>query len=110
MRGHTAPRVRNFFTVGAALSIGPVKFRLRTANKDGRKPASVRRWINLDAHGDIVGGAPGPPFTPWTTRFLNLSPFGCQTLLGLVNPQCAPQLVFPERESHCQSRYFCAFD
>lgn len=92
--GQTAPRVRNFFTVGAALSIGPVKFRLRAANKDGRKPASVRRWINLDAHGDIVGGAlQGRPYAV-DNEFLNLTPFGCQTLLGLVTPQCAHSSYF----------------
>ena len=53
--GLTSPLVRNFFTVGAALSIFPVKLRLRPANRDGRKPAMVRRWINLDAKGDPVG-------------------------------------------------------
>ena len=54
--GLTTPLVRNFFTVGSALSIIPVVLRLRPANKDGRKPAMARRWININAHGDPVGG------------------------------------------------------
>ena len=50
--GLNLPLVRNLFTVGSALSIGPVKLHLREANRDGKKPASLRRWVNLDAHGE----------------------------------------------------------
>jgi metacaspase-1 len=86
--------VRNFFTVGAALSIGPVKMRLRPANRDGKKPASVRRWINLDAHGDLVGGPlKGRPYAV-DTDFLNLDAVGCSGFLGVVNPQCAHSSYF----------------
>jgi hypothetical protein len=74
--GSVQPRVRNFFTVGAALSIAPVKQRLRPTNQDGRRPAMVRRWVNLNAQGDVVGG---PLLTPFT----------CGTFLGIVNPTCA---------------------
>jgi hypothetical protein len=92
--GLTAPLVRNFFTVGAALSIGPVKRRLRAANRDGRKPASVRRWINLDAHGDIVGGPlKGRPYEV-DFDFVSLEPVGCNGFLGLVNPSCAHSSYF----------------
>jgi metacaspase-1 len=87
--GATEPRVRNFFTVGAALSIGPVKMRLRPANRDGARPAMVRRWLNLNAHGDVVGGPlQGRPYEV-DSDFPNLDPFGCRSFLGLVNPQCA---------------------
>jgi hypothetical protein len=55
--GQTTQLVRNFFTVGAALSIFLVKTRLRPTNKDGRKPAIVKRWVNLNAHRDPVGGS-----------------------------------------------------
>jgi hypothetical protein len=92
--GLTASVVCDFFTVGAALSIGPVKSRLRDANKDGRKPASVRRWLNLDAHGDLVGGPlKGRPFAV-DQDFVNLQPVGCSSFLGLVNPTCAHSSYF----------------
>jgi hypothetical protein len=87
--GLQSPLVRNFFTVGAALSIGPVKRQLRGANKNGKKPASVRRWVNLNAHGDIIGGAlKGRPYDD-DVDILKLEPFGCNSVLGLVNPTCA---------------------
>jgi pimeloyl-ACP methyl ester carboxylesterase len=83
------PQVRNLFTVGAALSIGPVKMRLREANQDGKKPKTVRRWVNLDAQGDIVGGPlKGRPYAV-NFDFLNLEPVGCNSLFGLVSPVCA---------------------
>ena len=86
--------VRNFFTVGSALSIGAVKLGLRSANKDGRKPASVRRWINLDAAGDLVGGPlQGRPYAV-DQDFVNLAPFGCGSFLTLVNPVCAHSSYF----------------
>ncbi len=92
--GSSAPLVRNFFTVGAALSIGPVKMRLRPANRNGRKPANVRRWINLDARGDVVGGPlKGRPYAV-DLDFVNLSPVGCSSFFGLVNPQCAHSSYF----------------
>jgi hypothetical protein len=87
--GATQPLVRNFFTVGAALSIGPVKMRLRQANQDGRRPANVRRWVNLNARGDVVGGPlKGRPFEV-DDDFPNLDPYGCSSFLGIVNPACA---------------------
>ena len=92
--GLQAPLVRNFFTVGAALSIGPVKMQLRGANKNGKKPASVRRWVNLNAHGDLIGGAlKGRPYDD-DIDVIKLQPFGCNSLLGLVNPVCAHSSYF----------------
>jgi len=92
--GLQAPLVRNFFTVGAALSIGPVKMQLRGANKNGKKPASVRRWVNLNAHGDLIGGAlKGRPYDD-DIDIIKLPPFGCNSLLGLVNPGCAHSSCF----------------
>ena len=87
-------QIRNFFTVGAALSIAPVKLRLRSANRDGKKPKAVRRWVNLDAHGDIIGGPlKGRPYAV-DFDFLNLSPVGCNSLFGLVETRVRPQLLF----------------
>ncbi len=87
--GFTRPLVRNLFTVGAALSLPPVKLGLRPANQDGHRPAMVRRWVNLNAHGDIVGGPlQNRPFQV-DADFPNLDPFGCGNFLGLINPVCA---------------------
>ncbi len=90
--GLTDPRVHTFFTVGAALSIPPVKTRLREANRNGQRPALVARWINLDAQGDIVGGPlQGRPFEV-DDDFPELEPVGCESILPLVtvyNPSCA---------------------
>jgi hypothetical protein len=92
--GLTQPRVRNLFTVGAALSIAPVKSRLRPANRDGRRPAMVRRWVNLDAQGDVVGGPlQGRPYAV-DDDFPSLDPFRCPAFLGLVNPVCAHTSYF----------------
>lgn len=86
--------VRNFFTVGSALSIGAVKLGLRSANKNGTKPTSVRRWINLDAAGDLVGGPlKGRPFAV-DEDFVNLNPFGCGSFLTLRNPACSHSSYF----------------
>lgn len=88
-QGLKTPLVQNFFTVGAALSIPPVKMRLRSMNKDGKKPANTRRWFNLDVRGDIVGGPlKGRPYAV-DADFVNLEPVGCNSVLGIVNPQCA---------------------
>jgi hypothetical protein len=92
--GLTQPRVRNLFTVGAALSIGAVKSGLRPANQDGRRPAMVRRWVNLDANGDVVGGPlQGRPYAV-DNDFPNIDPFGCPAFLGIVNPVCAHSSYF----------------
>lgn len=88
-QGITTPLVHNWFTVGAALSIGPVKARLRPANQDGRKPDSVQRWVNLDARGDLVGGPLKDRPYQVDLDFVNLDPVGCGSFLGLVNPACA---------------------
>jgi hypothetical protein len=83
--GMTQANVRNFFTVGAALSIFLVKQRLRPANRDGRRPAMVRRWVNLNAVGDPVGGRlQGRPYQV-DVEFLNLANLGC----GLLDASCA---------------------
>jgi metacaspase-1 len=83
-------RINNFFTVGAALSIFLVKSRLREENRDGRKPANVRKWINLDAHGDPVGGQlRNNPFEV-DHEYLDLDNLGC----GWLSPSCAHSSYF----------------
>jgi hypothetical protein len=92
--GFSTPLVRNFFTLGSALSIGTVKRHLRPANRDGRKPASVKRWINIDARGDVVGGPlQGRPYAV-DLDFVNLTPVGCNTFGPLVTPTCAHSSYF----------------
>lgn len=107
--GFHAPLIRNFFTVGAALSIGPVKLRLRSANKDGRKPANVRRWVNLNAHGDIIGGSlKGRPYAV-DFDFVNLEAVGCHSLLGIVNPLCAHGSYFERDNLQVNKNIFSRF-
>lgn len=107
--GLTTPRVRNFFTAGAALSLGPVKMRLRPANRDGQRPAMVRRWVNLNARGDVVGGPlQGRPYAV-DDDFPNLAPFGCSSVLGLVNPVCAHGSYFVAGNEAVNRNVFARF-
>jgi len=101
--------VRNFFTVGAALSIGAVKAGLRSQNQDGRKPTGVRRWVNLNARGDLVGGPlQGRPYQVDEDR-VNLDPFGCGSFLGLVNPSCAHSSYFQSGNDAVNRDIFARF-
>jgi hypothetical protein len=107
--GLTAPLVRNFFTVGAALSLGPVKRRLRAANQNGRKPANAVRWINLDASGDLVGGPlKGRPFSV-DFDFLNLTAVGCSSVVGIVDPLCAHSSYFHKSNADVNQGIFARF-
>ena len=54
--GPGSGRVRNFFTLGAALSLFPIGQRLLPQNQDGSRPTVVSRWLNLNAQGDPIGG------------------------------------------------------
>jgi hypothetical protein len=92
--GFTQGLVRNFITVGAALSLAPVKMRLRPANRDGRRPAMVRRWVNLNAHGDIVGGPLQNRPYQVDDDFPNVAAYQCGSLFGLVSPVCAHSSYF----------------
>jgi hypothetical protein len=89
-------RVENFFTAGSALSISPVRSSLRDQNKDGRRPAQVDRWINLDAEGDLVGGTLLDMFAV-DVEVLGLNPTDCQRNLwgyGWYELGCAHQSYF----------------
>ena len=56
---------------------------------DGLRPRVVGRWVNLNAHGDVVGGRlQDNPFHV-DAEFLNLEPVSCGSFLGIVNPACA---------------------
>jgi metacaspase-1 len=105
----TDGRVRNFFTVGAALSIVPVKLRLRPANQDGKRPAMVGRWVNVNAHGDIVGGPlQGRPYAV-DDDFPNVVPFGCGSFLGIINPACAHGSYFEQGNATVNRDIFARF-
>lgn len=95
LAGNTFPgRARTLFTVGSALSIGPVKSRLRPSS--GGRPPLLDRWVNLDAKGDIVGGPlRGRPFAV-DHEFVNLAAVGCSNLLGAVSPACAHSSYFDD--------------
>jgi hypothetical protein len=87
-----AGEVTDLFTVGGALSIPPVKRRLRL--RDGRKPRCVRHWINLDAKGDIVGGPLDDRPFDVDHEYLNLKPVGCREVGGVYPPACAHSSYF----------------
>src|SRR5262249_42095243 len=42
--------------VGAALSIGETRRRRMDVALEAHRPRMVRRWVNIDARGDMVGG------------------------------------------------------
>lgn len=89
-------RVANLFTAGSALSIGPVQYNLFGRVSNGRMPVHVDRIINLDAGGDVVGGAIGNEFTV-DREYLGLDPTGCRKIpfTGLaLNPACAHRSYF----------------
>ena len=93
-----AGRVLNFFTVGSALSIWPVKKMLKESYQDGRKPRHVLRWINLDAQCDAVGGPlVGNPFQV-DQDFVGLYPVGCEEFgvwrAKWFSPACAHSSYF----------------
>ncbi|MEM8829573.1 MAG: caspase family protein [Cyanobacteria bacterium P01_G01_bin.19] len=87
--------VSAFFTVGSALSISPVRARLREENKDGNRPNNVEKWLNLDAKGDLVGGMIGDKFDV-TQEELNLEPTGCSSFLGFYSLGCAHSSYFSQ--------------
>ena len=56
----------------------------------------VRRWVNLNAHGDPIGGPlQGRPYAV-DSDFPNLDAFGCPSFLGIVSPGCAHGSYFKE--------------
>jgi hypothetical protein len=108
-RGVSLAGVRNFFTVGAALSISAVKMSLRSQNQDGRKPTGVRRWVNLNARGDLVGGPlQGRPYKVDEDR-VNLDPFGCGSFLRFVDPVCAHSSYFQKGNDVVNRDIFARF-
>lgn len=80
-------RVNTLFTVGAALAIRLVRWQVRP--DDGQRPRHVRRWVNLNATGDIVGG----PLTGFRVdhEFINLPAEACWPN---VNAKCAHSSYF----------------
>ncbi|MFO0952095.1 MAG: hypothetical protein U0835_13295 [Isosphaeraceae bacterium] len=79
-------RVHNLFTVGSALSIGPVKQNLSGRVSGGAKPRAVARWVNIDAAYDPVGGhIRNAPFQVDVER-LDMPAVGC---FFIATPTCA---------------------
>ncbi|MFT3788775.1 MAG: hypothetical protein QM770_21830 [Tepidisphaeraceae bacterium] len=83
--------VANLFTVGAALSLAPVRWKLGLTRNP---PPSVRRWYNLDAKGDPVGGGLKGAFNGVTEDYLSLTPVGCTAFLGFYGVGCAHSSYF----------------
>lgn len=85
--GRRRGSVHNLFTVGSALSIPPVKRWLLPAARDGRRPADVEAWVNLDARFDMVGGMLRQNPFEVDYEYLDLGPTGCSLIIP--NPACA---------------------
>ena len=88
-------KVSNFFTVGSALSLPPVRNSLRQENKKGDRPVLVNNWFNLDAKGDLVGGMLQGKFEI-TEEFLELEPTECDRGLLGYSLGCAHGSYFKE--------------
>jgi metacaspase-1 len=91
-------KVNNFFTVGSALSIPPVQNSLREENKPTRnqkapRPKMVKRWFNLDAKGDLVGGSLVRKFEV-DREYLQLTPTSCSSKLWGYDLSCAHSSYF----------------
>ncbi|WP_158222743.1 caspase domain-containing protein [Rhodopirellula sp. MGV] len=71
---HLPGKVKNLFTVGSALSISTVRWKLGLRNV---KPQSVQRWFNVAAKGDGIGGSLKAYF-PVTEDYQQLEPTGCE--------------------------------
>lgn len=84
--------VQRFFTVGSALSLRAVRWKLGLKN---RMPDGVTSWYNLDAKGDGVGGSIGRHFpVPTDHEFLALDPVGCERSRLGYNLGCAHSSYF----------------
>jgi hypothetical protein len=93
--------VPTLFTVGSALSIPPVKRRLLPEAIDGQRPIKVRRWVNLNARFDIIGGhLRGNPFAV-DYEYLNLAAIGCSPIVP--NPWCAHSSYF-NKDNHAVNK------
>ena len=105
-------RVAHFFTVGSALSIGPVQEKLRPGNRPpagGRAPfpALANLWINLDAKGDLVGGSLARRF-PVSREYLNLVPTTCPARLWGYDLGCAHGSYFQASNAAVNRDIFAA--
>lgn len=105
-------RVAHFFTVGSALSIGPVQETLRPANRppQGGKapfPSLANNWINLDAQGDLVGGSLARRF-PVSREYLNLLPTTCAKRLFGYELGCAHGSYFQASNTAVNRDIFAA--
>lgn len=105
-------RVNTWFTVGSALSIPPVQASLRPGNRPAGsrvapRPALVNSWINLDAKGDLVGGALGHRFAV-SREYLNLEPSGCPSSWRGYELGCAHSSYFQPSNDRVNRDIFAA--
>ena len=79
-------QVHDFFTVGAALSIGAIRLYLQSRHGSNfKRPPTMRQWVNLNAVGDLVGGPLKPLGYPVDLDRVGLNNFGC----GFFDLSCA---------------------
>lgn len=85
-----AGAVSNLFTFGSALSFKMIKSQLQTTNYI--RPVCARRWVNLDAKRDFVGGSLRMLGYGVDEEYLNLEAVGCALLSS--NPWCPHSSYF----------------
>ena len=69
----------------------------------------VRRWVNVNAHGDVVGGRlQRRPFAV-DDGFPYVVPFGCGGFLGIINPVCAHSSHFVDGNAAVNRDIFARF-
>ena len=110
-RSSFSGRVSNLFVVGSALSIGAVQSNLFDRVSGGRLPRHVRRIINLDAGGDIVGGPIGDEFAVHR-EYLGLEPVDCRQIPFTdiaLNPACAHSSYFLRKNVDVNRDIFARF-
>ena len=99
--------VHHLFTCGAALSIGLVRHNLFGRVQDGRLPRLVKRWVNVNARGDLVGGRLANRGFAVHDDLVDLPAVGCRVFPP--NPVCAHASYFVAQNLEVNQRIFGAF-
>lgn len=85
-----------FFSIGCPLHFRFVRERTVQAEACREKLQGTRKWVNLNAVADVVGGQLTPTFSP-SAEFLQL-----KTPCRKPNPECAHASYFDARNKVCQ--------
>lgn len=89
MSAGSSPKVSNLITAGCPMSIGILK--KMVAYEGSERPSSVRRWVNVEAKFDVVGGSLSGMYGV-DAEYLGLEPVGCSSFIP--EPVCAHASYF----------------